>query len=312
MMMKFLWLLLLTFLTTVSNSSCAGTLQDLLDSSKVKTVIEKHDYDHEIAVLAIFQDEAPYLKEWIEYYKLLGVSHFYLYNNLSEDNYLEVLLPYMETHEVEVFDWPYACNNVNDYDVIQCNAYRDSLQKALGKVKWLAIIDIDEFFVPVRDNSLIDLLKKYESRPEIGGICGVWIFFGTSHVEQISADSLMIEVLQYNGGAVTPNFWQAGFYKSIVRPERVSYVISPHYCLYKNGIRHEAMPYDIMQMNHYWTRDENFLNNVKIPRREKWGFSANTTLAWANGMNLYLNPFNAPILRFVPALKINMGLPNEN
>lgn len=46
---------------------------------------------HELAVTAIFSDEARFLKEWIEYYQLQGVTKFYLYNNLSEDHYKKVL-----------------------------------------------------------------------------------------------------------------------------------------------------------------------------------------------------------------------------
>lgn len=38
---------------------------------------------YELAICAIFQDEAAYLKEWIEFHKLVGVQHFYLYNHAS-------------------------------------------------------------------------------------------------------------------------------------------------------------------------------------------------------------------------------------
>jgi hypothetical protein len=31
-----------------------------------------------LAITAIFQNEAPYLKEWIEFHLLMGAEHFYL------------------------------------------------------------------------------------------------------------------------------------------------------------------------------------------------------------------------------------------
>ena len=47
-----------------------------------------------LAICAIFKNEAPWLKEWIIYHhKVLGVKHFYLYNNDSTDNFIEILSP---------------------------------------------------------------------------------------------------------------------------------------------------------------------------------------------------------------------------
>src|SRR5215204_456630 len=56
-----------------------------------------------IAIATMFQNEAPYLKEWIEYHRLVGVKHFYLWNNQSEDDYLSVLQPYIDKGIVELF-----------------------------------------------------------------------------------------------------------------------------------------------------------------------------------------------------------------
>ena len=41
---------------------------------------------YDLSVCAIFKDEASYLKEWIEYHKLVGVQHFYLYENENESD----------------------------------------------------------------------------------------------------------------------------------------------------------------------------------------------------------------------------------
>jgi hypothetical protein len=54
----------------------------------------------------MFKDEAPWLKEWISYHhNILGVEHFYLYNNDSSDDYREVLRPWIDQHIVELIDW---------------------------------------------------------------------------------------------------------------------------------------------------------------------------------------------------------------
>src|SRR5207248_10986601 len=48
-----------------------------------------------LAICAIFKNEAPYLREWIEFHRLVGVSHFYLYRNGSTDDWEPVLRPYI-------------------------------------------------------------------------------------------------------------------------------------------------------------------------------------------------------------------------
>ena len=53
------------------------------------------DKKYYISICAIFKNEGHNLKEWIEYHKLIGIDHIYLYNNFSDDNYHETLLQYM-------------------------------------------------------------------------------------------------------------------------------------------------------------------------------------------------------------------------
>ena len=45
-----------------------------------------------LSFCSIFKNEAPYMKEWIEYHLLVGVDHFYLYNNNSTDKLIKTLL----------------------------------------------------------------------------------------------------------------------------------------------------------------------------------------------------------------------------
>lgn len=41
-----------------------------------------------LALVSFFRNEARFLKEWIEFYRMIGVEHFYLYNHLSDDNFM--------------------------------------------------------------------------------------------------------------------------------------------------------------------------------------------------------------------------------
>ncbi len=71
-----------------------------------ESLAEANSQDY-LAVAAIFRNEAPYLAEWIEFHRLVGVEKFYLFNNLSADEYLTVLQPYIDDDIVELIEWPH-------------------------------------------------------------------------------------------------------------------------------------------------------------------------------------------------------------
>lgn len=279
----------------------------ILFASLIQTS-QLYSKEFNLAVTAIFRDEAPYLREWIEYHQLIGVEHFYLYNHLSIDHYEEVLAEYIKNGSVELIQWEKPASNWEEWDKIQIAAYRDAVKRSKNKTRWLAILDIDEFVVPSEDN-LRTLLKRYENE-KLGGICAMWSFFGTSHVEKIPEGKLMIETLIHHTGPAAngeiSNVWNQGAFKSIIRPEFVTEVVSPHYCHYKKGREHKMVSYKRLHINHYWTRDNDFLMNVKIPRREVWNQDKESVIAWAQGMNGGTE--NNGILRFVAKLKERMGL----
>ena len=39
-------------------------------------MVDKNLFLYDLAVVAIFKDEAPYLKEWLDYHLAAGVEHF--------------------------------------------------------------------------------------------------------------------------------------------------------------------------------------------------------------------------------------------
>lgn len=278
------------------NATCAVSLN------------HSRSWSWELAIAAMFQDEARWLKEWLEYHLLTGVQHFYLYNNLSKDNYQDVLRPYIDRGVVELNEWPYVSGNT--YDAAQCEAYCDALSRARNTVKWLALIDVDEFLVPVRDADLISVLMPFESDSTIGGICAAWVCFGTSCVRRIPQDRLMIETLVLSGEGLEPpgQFpWDQGTFKSIVRAERTDSIKSPHMALYNAGYSHVPLFHDLIQINHYWTKDDAFFNEVKVPRNARRGVPVETSILWAAAMNKETR-MSAPILRFVPTLRNRMGM----
>jgi hypothetical protein len=62
--------------------------------------------NHFLAMAAIVKNEGRYLREWIEFHRLMGVEHFYIYDNGSTDNTPEILEPYVRTGLVTATAWP--------------------------------------------------------------------------------------------------------------------------------------------------------------------------------------------------------------
>jgi hypothetical protein len=267
----------------------------------------KKKYDYTLAMTAIFRDDAPYLKEWIEFHRLVGVQHFYMINNLSVDHYLEILQPYIDAGIVELINWPYEHVVCADWNRIQCAAYEHVVKMVKGKVKWLAILDTDEFIFPVKSDNLADFLSRYE---KYGGLAVNWQMFGTSFVSKIPDDKLLIEMLVLG----LPEMEEVHKHvKSIVRPEFVAACENPHYMNYKKGyyqVNSDGVkfsgpfsPYiqvDSIRINHYTLRDEYYLHTVKLPRITKWGYDVKS---YIESYNTFNQVYDDSILRFVPLLK---------
>jgi hypothetical protein len=269
-----------------------------------------HAYQYEIAICAIFKDEAPYLKEWIEFHKLVGVEHFYLYNHDSSDNYLKVLKSYIDRGDVTIgnMDAYKDCEHlfVNNFNWLQCHVYLDCAKNVAGIAKWVAFLDIDEFLFPVKAFYLKDVLRDYEDCPGIGVN---WQMFGTSNVEKIPKNKLLIETLI----RCAPKDYAGNLHvKTISKPDLIVNFVDPHTPIFTGmhqvssdkipfpGAKSPYVQVDKLRINHYWTRDEYYLKNYKIPRRQNWGENADAILNANKEMN---QKRSTQIMKYVPLLK---------
>ncbi len=272
---------------------------------------QKIQYD--LAISTIYRDEFPYFREWIEYHKLLGVQHFYLYNNLSQDKYFEQLEPYIASGEVELIEWP-----VLEYPACQLTAYNDALQRTKGNVRWLAFIDIDEFLVPHHHDNLLSFLDEYE---DFAGVCINWQLFGTSYIQSLDEDELITENLthKFPEKFYDPSWNSNYFVKSIIKPERVEEACwSSHYFTPLEGYmlvdpdklplrapwtQNQRVPIDKIQINHYWFRTIDFFMNNKVQKREDVGDMTYTQdrVEWL--LEMGHSEVDLKIQRFVPILK---------
>jgi hypothetical protein len=231
-----------------------------------------------LSICAIFRNEARFLPEWIEYHRLHGVEHFYLLNNLSEDDYRAALKPYLDEGLVELYEWPYHGKNQTEWNKIQCDAYAKLLKEKKQETTWMAIIDTDEFLVPIETPDLKAFLKPYES---YGGVAINWQLFGTSNVSTIPQGKTLIGTLTHRAPTEHPTNL---FYKSIVQPRKVRKISQPHYCHYHRPYFHvtenfkqipskslsPTVSINKIKLHHYTYRDELFFKLEKQKRHFEW------------------------------------------
>lgn len=271
---------------------------------------------HRLSICTIFQDEAPFLREWIEFHKLQGVEHFYLYNNKSQDDFAQVLKPYIISKQVTLVNWPYSykAGETKEWLKIQKGAYMDCIKKFGSSTKWLAIIDTDEFLFCPSGESLVTFLKSYT---QYGGVCVNWLVFGTSNVQTVPKGSLMIELLTNCSSPDHPRNRQT---KSIVQPKYVVKCPSPHFCTFSEGrftvnankekvvgLNNRNVVHDAIRINHYWTRTEDYFLEKKCQSRQNRR-QYEEVEALQKKAKSYNTHTDTAIMQFVPALRKMMGM----
>ncbi len=166
--------------------------------------IKKKEKKYNVCICAIFKDEGFFLKEWLEYHLIIGIDHFYLYNNNSSDNYQEILNPFIRAGIVTLIDWP--------HQQAQMEAYQDAIKHFREETKWLGFIDLDEYVVPLEEKNIYDIFKKYERKTP--SILIYWKCFGTSGLLKRKDNKLLIEqfsLAEYKIVDIGKCFWNTAF-----------------------------------------------------------------------------------------------------
>ncbi|MCZ6812724.1 MAG: glycosyltransferase family 92 protein [Alphaproteobacteria bacterium] len=175
-----------------------------------------------LSVCAIFRNEAYYLREWIEFHRIVGVDHFFLYNNFSDDSFVEVLRGF-DSNVVSPLNCPVSMGTGG-----LVAAYQNCLENFGASSRWIAFIDLDEFLFAPGQPDLREALAAYEAFP---GVVVNWQIYGSSHHQRRPQ------------GLVTENFtmraetqWiRNARSKSMVDPSRTLNTTSAHDFIYRDG-----------------------------------------------------------------------------
>ena len=156
-----------------------------------------------LSVAAIMKNEKPYLKEWIEYHLLQGVEHFYLCDNDSTDGTKEYLAPYIQKGIITYIEMSGADK--------QLVCYSQIAQQYKNDTTWLALIDLDEFLVPLKAKNMPQFLKEFDDAAQVSLY---WMNYGDNYAFN-RQQGLVTEFFTAHGYALNHTV------KSIIRPEKV-------------------------------------------------------------------------------------------
>ena len=95
-----------------------------------------------VLLCAIAKEENKYLREWVEWYKNIGVDHICLYdnNNPNGETFDEVISDYIRSGFVEVY-------NYRGRSQCQKDAYNECYGREGKNYDWLLFFDIDELLL---------------------------------------------------------------------------------------------------------------------------------------------------------------------
>lgn len=173
-------------------------------------------YKHYFSLCSILKDEDLYFLEWLTYHSLLGVEHFYLYDNGSAHPVAEhsIIQRYMEQGKVTVVDFPGTA--------MQYPAYNDCLNRFGNQTFWLGFIDLDEFITMRKGKDIRPLLAEYET---YASLALNWMCFSSSGY--LSRPKGLVTAIYTQALAPLENTVNLHI-KSIVQPARTEKVGTPH------------------------------------------------------------------------------------
>jgi hypothetical protein len=216
-------------------------------------------YKDEIVLSTMVKNEDNYIIQWIEYYKMLGVQHFVVYDNKNGDkskfhdyfveskdkdsNLRLVLEKYIQQGDVLLIDWPF------DFK-FQMSQQTHSIQ-AFKQSKWIGLLDVDEYInIKTEDctlGSLFDRSIGAFDKDNIGGFMILSKFFhNPDKIPETGYNFLSC----YNCGDILFNIYE----KLFVNPKAVEN-FSCHRIT--NGCDHILLDHNQISINHYF-----FLNKL--------------------------------------------------
>ena len=230
-------------------------------------------------IAAVFKNEAPFLKEWLDFHLAQGVKHFYLADNFSDDHFAEVLEPFIHAGQVSLLKTHSRSMNTR-IQALELNRLLEAIALAEGKNAWIAVLDVDEFLFNPEGRKIPALLSAFKGE-KIAAVFVNWLMFGHSNLAELKPNQSMLSQLTWRAHASLgehkmgkPIIYLANSFGFLEGPHlpfrrgasKIVYADGNDYSLKDPQIKHE-----ILRINHYWYRSIEYYEGEKRRKRLAFG-----------------------------------------
>ena len=159
-------------------------------------MVDKDLFLHDLSVVAILKNEAPYLQEWLDYHLIAGVDYFHA---------------------------PGA--------VMQMPVYNDAVKRFKFQSRYMAFIDGDEFIYPKsRGGVIVDVVDEIlADKPNAAGLAINWQMFGSNGQDKADYSRGVLE--RFTRRAPIDDACNHAV-KTIANPRKIYFIYNPHCARY--------------------------------------------------------------------------------
>lgn len=232
-----------------------------------------------LVLTAVFKNEAPFLKEWLDFHYNQGFSRIYLVDNYSTDHPETVLKPYIASGRLVLSTSQSPQMNAR-IQAMELNRSLRQIRHREGLNCWVAVIDVDEFLFNPASKSIPEVLKQFQGR-KIAAVMVNWLMFGTSGIKQLADDKPMTEQLIRRAHLslgehqmVKPILYLANVQGFLEGPHQAFAKAKASFVYTDGGAFNHANDRILEQelrLHHYWYRSEDYYNSEKRLKRRAFG-----------------------------------------
>ncbi|XP_063847995.1 uncharacterized protein LOC135093051 [Scylla paramamosain] len=177
-------------------------------------------------------DRALWLVEFIEFYKLMGVDRFIFYNHTMGPSIDAVVRHYMAENVVTLLPWTLPVTTQKDIRTEGIfAALNDCNLRSVNRFTFSAMVDFDEFLVPRKHDSLIELLDTYGTKDSNYVFQNVFFYLYWENDTTAVYDKLIQEGVSPVEGPAEPYLLTAFKTRRLKKPHkhgvRSKYIVRP-------------------------------------------------------------------------------------
>eukprot|EP00249_Psilotum_nudum_P014222 c24726_g2_i2 orf=203-2074(-) len=168
----------------------------LVPGRNLKERLEEQKKQHHVCACTMVWNGAKFLREWVIYHSQLGVQHFFVYDNNSEDD-LQYVVDSLLSYNVTRHAWPWI--KTQEAGFSHCSI------RAAKECSWVLFIDLDEFVFPKRFMStqssesstpnLHRLIRHYDPAGQLGQLKMPCYNFGPSSLTALPSSGQIVNYI---------------------------------------------------------------------------------------------------------------------